>query len=261
MNWVDEGIESYYQWLKDNTAIKEDNETGWFSISTPFIGLFNDNIEIFAKKEGDKITLSDDGQTISNLSLLGIDIARSSKRKKFINCILNNYGITLGDGELIVNATKKDFPQKKHALISAISDISDLDVTAKSTIESVFYEDVKEYLEKKEIIFTSQFIAKGSTGLDFCFDFQIAGKKTEMVIKSFNSLNQGAVERFLFSWQDIKETRESQTNKVMRSLAIINDATNSPKKELLNAFNSKNAEFFLWSMKDKKESANILDVA
>ena len=42
MEWIDNKIAEYYSWLKDNTAIKEDKGTGWFSVSTPFVGLFND---------------------------------------------------------------------------------------------------------------------------------------------------------------------------------------------------------------------------
>lgn len=43
MGWIDNRIAEYYQWLKDNTAIREDKGTGWFSVSTPLVGLFNDN--------------------------------------------------------------------------------------------------------------------------------------------------------------------------------------------------------------------------
>ena len=125
MSWIDERIEAYYQWLKDNTAIKEDVGTGWFTISTPFVGLFNDNIEIFIKKENDKIILSDDSQTIENLVLLGVDINRSPKRIQFVKYVLRNYGIQFVNKELTVISSEKDFPQKKHALISALSEISD----------------------------------------------------------------------------------------------------------------------------------------
>lgn len=261
MSWIDDRIEAYYQWLKDNTAIKEDIGTGWFSISTPFVGLFNDNIEIFIKKEDNIIILSDDSQTIENLILSGVDINRSPKRMEFIKYVLRNYGIKLINKELTVNASEKDFPQKKHALITAISEISDLDITAKHTVASVFVEDVQTYLTEQDITFTPQFIAKGSTGLEFNFDFHIAGKRSELVIKPFNSLNQGSVERFLFSWQDIKETRESITKKEMKSLAIINDTINEPKKEYIDAFKSKNADVLFWSMRNTKENSEKLFIA
>ncbi len=261
MSWIDDRIEAYYQWLKDNTAIKEDTGTGWFSISTPFIGLFNDNIEIFIKKEGDKIILSDDSQTIENLTLLGVDVNRSSKRMEFMKYVLRNYGIQFTNKELTVTASEKDFPQKKHALISAISEISDLDITTKHTVASVFIEDVQTYLVEQDVIFTPQFIVKGSTGLEFNFDFHIAGKKSELVIKPFNSLNQGSVERFLFSWQDIRDTRESVTKKEMKSLAIINDTINEPKKEYIEAFKSKHADVLFWSLRNTKEYSEKLNIA
>lgn len=261
MSWIDERIETYYQWLKDNTAIKEDIGTGWSSVSTPFVGLFNDCIEIFIKKEEDKILLSDDSLTIDNLTLLGVDIARSPKRMEFIKYVLRNYGVQLVDKELTVISSEKDFPQKKHALISAISEISDLGITAKHTVASVFVEDVQTYLTERDVTFTPQFIAKGSTGLEFNFDFHIAGKKSELVIKPFNSLNQGAVERFLFSWQDIKDTRESVTKKEMKSLAVINDTVNEPKREYIEAFKSKNADVLFWSLRNTKEYSDKLNVA
>lgn len=261
MSWIDERIETYYQWLKDNTAIKEDIGTGWSSVSTPFVGLFNDCIEIFIKKEEDKILLSDDSLTIENLTLLGVDIARSPKRMEFIKYVLRNYGVQLVDKELTVVSSEKDFPQKKHALISAISEISDLGITAKHTVASVFVEDVQTYLTERDVTFTPQFIAKGSTGLEFNFDFHIAGKKSELVIKPFNSLNQGAVERFLFSWQDIKDTRESVTKKEMKSLAVINDTVNEPKREYIEAFKSKNADVLFWSLRNTKEYSDKLNVA
>jgi hypothetical protein len=47
---------------------------------------------------------------------------------------------------------------------------------AKHTVSSLFKEDVKFYFDEQNIIYTPQFIAKGSTGIEFNFDFQIAGK-------------------------------------------------------------------------------------
>ncbi|WP_102408724.1 DUF1828 domain-containing protein [Parabacteroides bouchesdurhonensis] len=258
MNWIDERIKEYYAWMKDNTFIKQDSDTGWYAISTPFASLFNDNIEIFAKKEKDSIILSDDGATISNLKMLGVDIARSPKRKEIIDAILRNYGISIKDEELYAETSEIKFPQTKHGLISAISEISDLEYMAKHTIASVFKEDVGAFLDEQDIIYTPQFIIKGSTGLDFCFDYLIAGKKTELVIKPFNSLTQGMVERFLFSWTDIKDARQIASKKELLGLAVINDSINEPKQELIEALKSKNAKVMLWSKRGLPEYRDML---
>jgi len=40
-----------------------------YNTNTPFIGIYNDNLEIYAQLKDDTITLSDDGATVANLSL------------------------------------------------------------------------------------------------------------------------------------------------------------------------------------------------
>lgn len=253
MNWIDNSIKEYYDWLREETTITKDSSTGWVAISTPFIGLFNDNIEIYAKMEGEKLILSDDGLTLSNLELVGVPISRSPKRKEWFNMICLNYGIDIYDGELQVEGTIKDFNQNKLNLISAISEISDMAMMAKHTVASLFNEDVRSYLDEQNIIYTPQFIAKGITGYDFTFDFQIAGRSKELVLKSFNSLNKSNVSRFLFEWEDIKGARERISGKELTSLAIINDEDKTINQESLIALKNKGSEFILWSERHKPE--------
>lgn len=244
--WLEDSINNYYKWLKDNTSFAEDKTTGWFSITTPFTGLFNDNIEIFVKQEGSSVILSDDGNTISNLNLVGVPINRSTKRKQWLNMILLNYGIICEDDELKVIANHTNFAQKKHNLICAISEISEMEVLSDHSIAEIFKTDVQSYLDEQNIIYTPQFIAKGSTGLDFTFDFQIAGKHSEIVIKSFNRLNKINVPNFIFGWDDIKDARKKITGKEIKGLAIINDTEKIPKQEYIDALLSRGSEIILW---------------
>jgi len=207
MTLIDDRIQQYYPWMKDNTIVHEDNGTGWCSVSTPFIGIFNDHIQVFIKKEGEKT-----------------------------------------------------FTRMKHAFISAICEISDLEIMAKHSVASVFKEDVDNFLKEQDVIFTPQFTIKGSTGLDFNYDFHIAGKKSELVIKPFNLLTQSGVERFLFSWDDIKQTREFVTKKEINGLAIINDVNSEPKKDLIEALYSQNAKVMLWSQRFTPDNIRSIKV-
>lgn len=249
MNWIDNSIKEYYNWLRDKTVVTRDERTGWNAITTPFFGLFNDSIEIYAKLENGKLTLSDDGMTLTNLDLAGASVLRSPKRKEWLEMVIRNYGITLNDNELQVMGTEKDFNQKKHNLICAISEVSDMAMMAKHTVSSLFKEDVKAFLDEQEVIYTPQFIAKGSTGIDFTFDFQIAGRQTELVIKSFNSLNKINVPNFLFGWEDIKPARENISGKKLKGLAIVNNIDKEVKLEYLDALESKGAGFILWDQR------------
>lgn len=246
MNWINPLIEEYYNWIKAKTLITSDSQTGWVAISTPFIGIFNDTLEIYARKKGDKIVLSDNGEILNNLELVGVKL-RKGKRKEIADRILMNYGITLKDTELIVEATERDFPQKKHNFISAMIELNDFYMLSKSKIVSLFKEDVRTFLEEKEIIYTPDFISKGATGLEFTFDFQIAQKNQEIVLKSFNSLNKLNFTGFLFAWEDIKPLRERITKKEVKAIAILNDVDKEIREEYLEALASKNADYIEWS--------------
>lgn len=258
MSWINELMDEYYAFLKEKTIITESNGSEWIEISTPFIGLFNDTLDIYAKRQGDKVVLSDDGNTMRNLELSGMEISRSPKRKEILERILINYGVRLSNNELITEATAKDFPQKKLNLLSAISETNDLYYLARHTVASVFREDVKTYLDEQELIYTPHFISKGSTGLEFTFDFQIAYKHTEIVIKSFNSINKMNLPHFLFTWDDIKKIRERQTEKKLVGLAVINDVNRTVNEEYIEALNNYGAEHILWSQRHKPENTQKL---
>lgn len=249
MTWIDNSIKEYYNWLREKTIVTKDERTGWSSITTPFLGLFNDNIEIYAKLEDGNVILSDDGITLANLELAGAPVLRSPRRKEWLEMVLLNYGIILRENELQTIGNEKDFNQKKHNLICAISEVSDMAMMAKHTVSSIFKEDVKAYLEEQNIIFTPQFIAKGSTGIEFTFDFQIAGREKELVIKSFNSLNKINVPNFLFGWEDIKPAREKISGKELKGLAIVNNIEKEIKQEYLDALESKGAGIILWDQR------------
>jgi hypothetical protein len=254
-NWIQQVVDDYYSFLKGKTTIVTETGTNWSVISTPFMGLFNDTIDLYARKEKEKIILSDDGETLRNLDLAGSTISRSPKRKEILEKILLNYGVTFIDDELQVEATANNFPQKKYNLISAISEVSDMYTLAKHTVASIFKEDVRNYLDEQQIIYTPQFISKGSTGLEFTFDFQIAYRNKEIVIKSFNNINKLNLPNFLFTWDDIKSVRERVSQKEVIGLAIINDEDKEIKDEYIEALENKNTQYILW--KKRHESSEI----
>jgi hypothetical protein len=262
INDINKLVKDYYDFLKGHTVISTDTGTPWSVIYTPFLGLFNDTIELYIKNQDDRIHISDDGITLKNLEQIGAPINRSQKRKDIVNGILINYGINLTDeNELVTDANNDNFSQKKHNIISAISEINDMYMLSQHTVSSVFKEDVKAYLDEQEVIYTPQFISKGSTGLEFTFDFQIAYKNKEIVIKSFNNINKFNLSNFLFSWDDIRSFRESVTQKSVSGLAIINNLEKKIKPEYLEALQNKKTEFILWDERNKPQNVQKIKSA
>lgn len=258
MNWINTYVDDYYSWLRNKTIVQQGTTTDWFLIDTPFLGAFNDTIEIYAQRNDNHIKLSDNGETLNNLEIQGVQIQGSKIRKNLLDSILLNNGVKNINGELIIETTSENFSQSKHNLLSTILEITDLYVLSKNSVSSIFKEDVRSFLDEQNIIYTPDFISKGITGLEFNFDFQIAQKSKEIVIKSFNTINKTTLSTFLFSWGDIKPLREKTTKKEVKAIAIINDIEREIKEEYLNALRSQHAEFILWSEKDSDKCLELL---
>lgn len=254
-------INDYYTFLKEKTVIQSDGLSGWIQISTPMLDVYNDSIDLYAKQQNGNILLSDDGQTLRNLDLNGVSLSRSHKRKQLIKQILLNYGVHWNNesNELLIEANEKNFPQRKLNLLSAIVETNNLYFLSENHVASVFSEDVKAYLDEQEIIYTPHFISRGSTGLEFTFDFQIASRKLELVIKAFSTINSMNLPHFLFAWEDIKKVREQQTGKQITGLAIINDIKEI-KPEYLEALRAKKAKYMLWSQRHTPENVGKLQL-
>ena len=146
-------------------------------------------------------------------------------------------------------------------LLAAISEANDLYVIAKHTVAGLFREDVKAYFDEQELVYTPYFISKGSIGLEFTFDFQIAYRQTELLIKAFNTINKLNLSSFLFTWDDVKQVREKQTEKKVIGLAVINNEDREVKDEYLEALRNKRAEFILWKDRNKLENTRKLKAA
>ena len=261
MTWVDELLDNYYKWLRERTFTQQDAGSDWVLINTPFVGMYNDMIELYAKNKDGKILLSDDGKTLGNLELMGVSPHRSANRRGIVDKIMRTHGIRLNDnsGELSVETDIKNFSQKKHDIVTAITELSELYVLSTGSIASIFKEDVETFLKQKEIVYTPDFIARGSTGLEFMFDFQIAGKSKEIVIKAFNSTTKLNTMSFLFSWEDIKENREALTHKSVTAVAVLNDTTDKDiRTDYIEALESKGAQVLRWSKRNEPDNLKKL---
>ena len=126
MNLLNEGVNEYYEWLKKRTFVQKDGTTGWSVVSTPFVGLFNDTIDLFVKLQPNgNVVLSDDGNTLSNLELLGVNFKSSTGRRDILDRVKLNYGVSVAkDGEMSKTVVRKDFAQGKHDMICAILELT-----------------------------------------------------------------------------------------------------------------------------------------
>ena len=160
-----------------------------------------------------------------------------------------------------MNTSVSSYPVDMHMFLQAMLAVNDMFFLSGNTVKTIFLDDVVSYLDEQDIVYTPNFIAKGSTGLEFNFNFQIAGKKTELLINAFNSINKSNLTAFLFDWIDIKEARQRQSKKNVRGLAIINDVTKEIDSKYLEALSAKETDYILFSERNRPENISKLNVA
>ena len=119
-------MNEYTRWLKDKTVVKQVDNSHWVEITTPFLDRHNDCLQIYVREDGDGFILTDDGYTISDLISSGYS-PDNLEHRKLLNTTLAGFGVKMNEKqELFVNATRKNFPQKKHNLIQAMLVASNL---------------------------------------------------------------------------------------------------------------------------------------
>ncbi len=239
-------IDKYYAWLKDKTVLNNIDDVA--EITTPYLDRHNDYIQIYALKDRDKYKLTDDGYTIKDLQISGCSLD-SPKRKKLLNAILNGYGVELEGGDtLTTTTTEAEFPLKKHNLIQAVIDVNNMFYLANSTIEGLFYEDVKLWFDEIDVRYIERVHFGGKSGYFRTFDFVIPKYKNspERLIKTLNNPTKQNADSIIFDWLDVEAARPG----IAEPFVLINNEEKNVPSSLMNSFENYNIKAVQWSDRD-----------
>jgi len=239
-------IDSYLSWLREKITFTDLN--GVLEISTPFLDNHNDHIQLYILQKNGHFVITDDGYTVSDLIMSGCDLS-SSKRKEILNGILNGFGVKLDGKELFVEATERNYPQKKHALLQAVLSVSDMFMLTQSRVTSVFIEDVEMFFDQNEVRFTSSIQISGKSGFNHTYDFVIPAskQKPERLVKAINNPTKEKAESVLFSWGDTREMRKNDS----MMYVFLNDIDKSIRSGVTDAFLQYDVQPILWSEREK----------
>lgn len=242
-------IEQYTSWLNDKTHLRQIED--WVEITTPYLDRHNDYLQIFAKRAGSRITLSDDGYIISDLRLSGCDLD-TPKRKQFLKIALNGFGVQLKGDVLTVDTSAGNFSQQKHNLIQAMIAINDMFYLAVPMVRSVFLEDVTEWMDLSDIRYISQVKFTGASGYDHVFDFVIPKSRQmpERILKAINRPSRETAESFAWGWIDTREVRSPDS----RAYAFLNDSERTISSDVTDALTSYEIVPISWQQRDRYRS-------
>jgi hypothetical protein len=115
---------------------------------------------------------------------------------------LNGFGVKMNKDALEVHASPETFPLRKHSLIQAMLAVNDLFYLAKPVVESLFFEDVVEWLDVNEIRYTPKVKFTGISGYDYVFDFVIPKSRhqPERVVQAINKPTPQAAKALILEW-------------------------------------------------------------
>ena len=238
-------INSYTDWLKKKINYKEID--GYFEVSTPFVNHINDQIQFYLKRDNrDRIIMTDDGDTINNLEMAGVDIS-SPARQKELHSILNGFGVMLKGNELSIMATPATFPMRKHNFIQAMLSVDDLFILASPKVETFFLEDVTNFLLQNNIRFSPNIILQGKSSFQHKFDFLIpaSGNAPERMIKAVSNTKKQNIIAQLFAFEDTKLARNNE------GIVILNDLEKEVAPEILQAIEEYGINDFSWKYRAK----------
>jgi len=210
-------IEAYITWLKQKIDYREIN--GYYEVTTPFVNHINDYIQFYLKRdEKDHIYMTDDGETLNNLEMAGVDIS-SPARKKELDSIINGFGVLIKGNELTTIATPATFPMRKHNYLQALMAVDDLFIIASPKVESFFLEDITNFLYQNNIRFSRNIILQGKSSFQHKFDFLIppSNRASERIIKAVSNPKKQNIIAHLFAFEDTKQARDNE------GIMILND--------------------------------------
>lgn len=235
----------YIKWNKENIKIIDQGD--FVEITTPFVDNHHDFLQLVLYANNNQIVLTDDGYTLNELDIYEIDYKKNSKRKEFLKQTLNSFGVSIYNSELTITFNDINvYPKKMLSLLQCIVRISDMLLTSRSTVTSIFYEEVGNFLDDHYILKTPDIGITGTSGNENKFDYVIPASriKQEKVIKTINKANGDNYKYPLLSFLDIKDNRSES-----EFVVIANDAQNQISEKFETSFINHGIKVLRWSQR------------
>lgn len=243
-------LSNYFDWMSEKYVVNS-FETG-DEIITPFQNSIGDNIAIYIIDHGDgRITLTDDGTTLNDLTLMGINVSLNS-RKQIIDYVAKSVGVVLLGNELSVSGSSSEFPAMKQSLLQAILHIDDLTYTKKGTTKNIFFEEVRQYLNDKKFGGLPDYHVDGASGIDYTIAYAIGRSDTKPArfIQILNNANFQNIAQESIAVDDIRKTGNYSDNDLSYNV-LINDQVNSLNDKSIKLAQEYRVNLIGWNEKSK----------
>lgn len=241
-----EWIDSYVEWLKNNyeiTSLENGDE-----ITTPFTNTIGDNIRLYIQKKGRNIELSDDGNTINDLDLMGVNI-ESDTRKELLKKIFRQYEVHRNKDILMVESSVQDFPIKKQRLLQAILRVDDLFMTKQSVVTNIFLQEVLDFFNKNDFGGLPSYTLEGKTGNSYKYDYAL-GSTSNRPLTLFQVMNNPSFQKLAIEAYALSDVQKKKTSNPPK-IVVVYSSSNKISQKSKNVAKDSGIETVSWAQKDK----------
>ena len=122
-------IHRYGEWFNREMTVREIGDA--IEITVPLLDRHNDCLQVYARQDGDSLVLTDDGHTIGDLEMSGVEL-RSEGRAQALQLALSGFEVERNGETLSVKAGAEDAPMRLNDLLQAMLAVDALHVMATS---------------------------------------------------------------------------------------------------------------------------------
>lgn len=247
-------LDHYSKWLRSQYHVKKLGDTD--EVTTPFLNTIVDNIRIYVKSlNGNQIELSDDGITLQDLELSGINMSASTRRE-LLSKLKKEFHVHQRADTLLVQGSIQNFPRLKQNFLLAIIRIDDLANTKHPNVENLFSEEVYDFLDSHDFGGLREHPFNGNSGVTYSTSYVIPARKSKpfrlIDLQSNLSFNQMMCNAYKF--EDIQKNAFFSSKKLSYTI-IFNDQEKHPSKNSLKIANQSDIKLIAW--KDKQQLLSL----
>lgn len=227
-------------------------EGDYVRLRTPFLYPDGDVIDLFVRRSGSTLTLTDFGETLRWLRMQSLSQRRSPKQQQLIQDVVLTHGVELFRGMLNVRVESLDaLSAAVMRLSQAVLRVSDLWFTFRTRAVESIVDEVADYFVEKSVSFERGQQLVGRSGKPWRPDFHTRLPQRSALVNVLStgsrSMARGVVEHVVTQWHDLSYLKMGPES--LKFVSLFDDTIdvwNDTDRALVSDF----SEVALWSKPD-----------